>query len=511
MNRINIYRFPISLIILFTSSFAFFSIFYPYHLLHKEQMLLFMNADSFIRDYLYETGGLSNLIGDFLTQWFYYKIAGALILSSLLAIWGFLCYRCLAHFFSLKIALFLMILLFVWEGGRSCILNYPLSSTISLIGSVSFFLAWNAIPPKNLRLLLSPFFLGCSIIGFGSASWILLFLMIAIEIKNSHLIIASILLIGAFLIPGKNIDDISWWGKPNFEREYILALDFEFQNGNNQQIEKLLKKDHELNWSSFYYNLYQSSKGQLPEHLLSRYQPATLGLILPIGPSSSYLSMLFSGELWYRLGDMTLAEHCMMLGMIFSPTQKSSRAIKRLAMINMHNQDKAGALKYLRMLNKTTIHKQWAETQIKALDSGIIPDNESYIQSRLHKTDTIRKSEDAITALRQLVLSNPQNGQAYQYLLCYELLAKDLDNFEKDFRPEYLPSALYAEAAMILLARKNKIDHNEIKKYQIPLNIVHKFETYTQMYEQEPQDLQGLKNTFGETYWFYYHFANFER
>ena len=42
-------------------------------------------------------------------------------------------------------------------------------------------------------------------------------------------------------------------------------------------------------------------------------------LILPVNPSASFLSILFANELWFTLGDMTMAEHCAMLSMIFSP------------------------------------------------------------------------------------------------------------------------------------------------------------------------------------------------
>ena len=60
-------------------------------------------------------------------------------------------------------------------------------------------------------------------------------------------------------------------------------------------------------------------------------------LILPVNPSASFLSILFANELWFTLGDMTMAEHCAMLSMIFSPRNSGSRMIKRLAEINLVN------------------------------------------------------------------------------------------------------------------------------------------------------------------------------
>ena len=57
-------------------------------------------------------------------------------------------------------------------------------------------------------------------------------------------------------------------------------------------------------------------------------------------------------------------EHCAMLSMIFSPRNSGSRMIKRLAEINLVNGDDEAALKYLRILDKTLLHKSWAEKRI---------------------------------------------------------------------------------------------------------------------------------------------------
>ena len=59
-----------------------------------------------------------------------------------------------------------------------------------------------------------------------------------------------------------------------------------------------------------------------------------------------------------------MAEHCAMLSMIFSPRNSGSRMIKRLAEINLVNGDDEAALKYLRILDKTLLHKSWAEKRI---------------------------------------------------------------------------------------------------------------------------------------------------
>ena len=50
------------------------------------------------------------------------------------------------------------------------------------------------------------------------------------------------------------------------------------------------------------------------------YQPASQGLFLPVAPHSTYLTIYAANEVWFALGDMTMAEHAAILGMIFSVT-----------------------------------------------------------------------------------------------------------------------------------------------------------------------------------------------
>jgi len=39
------------------------------------------------------------------------------------------------------------------------------------------------------------------------------------------------------------------------------------------------------------------------------YQPASQGLFLPVAPHSTYLTIYAANEVWFALGDMTMAEH----------------------------------------------------------------------------------------------------------------------------------------------------------------------------------------------------------
>ena len=59
----------------------FFALAYPHHLHFQEQYLLFLFEKSYALDVLSNPGGLADLIGRFLTQFFLYAWAGATIIA----------------------------------------------------------------------------------------------------------------------------------------------------------------------------------------------------------------------------------------------------------------------------------------------------------------------------------------------------------------------------------------------------------------------------------------------
>ena len=68
-------------------------------------------------------------------------------------------------------------------------------------------------------------------------------------------------------------------------------------------------------------------------------------MFIPVAPSSNPQSIYAANEVWFELGDMTMSEHATILGMIFSPNKKGSRAMKRLAEMNLIKQEDEAARK----------------------------------------------------------------------------------------------------------------------------------------------------------------------
>lgn len=300
-----------------------------------------------------------------------------------------------------------------------------------------------------------------------------------------------------------------WWDRPHPAYERLLALDFESHAGNWREVRKRLPKDERITACSYLYNLANAAENRLPDRLLQYYQPAAEGLFMPVTPASSYLSSLYAAEVWFRLGDMTMAEHATLLGMIFSPAHTGSRMIRRLAEINLINGDAEAARKYLRILSATLFDRPWARDRLPGQETEQVKHWLAEKRALIPRSDTIRTSTtDVVRSLRLLLDASPHNRAAYDYLLCYHLLAKDIPSFLKDYRPEAgkAPERLYAEALLVDLVRR-RAGGEEIRQTIVDPAVVQDFKEYSRMQQQSGGNPSALAARFGRTYWFYYHYA----
>jgi hypothetical protein len=195
---------------------------------------------------------------------------------------------------------------------------------------------------------------------------------------------------------------------------------------------------------------------------------------------------------------MDMAHHAAMLGMIFSPNQRSARMVERLAEINMITGDIPAAMKYVRILESTLFYKKKAD-RLKA------------IQHQEFSREKIMRSSETKDALEFLIERNPDNLPAINYLLCYHLLKKDIPAFFEAYsayfkgRSRHVPK-VYAEALLIYFAA-TKSTVKEVAEYGIPSETIKSFGEYTRLYEKSNAKLAPMQEKFPNTYWLFYHFA----
>ena len=297
------------------------------------------------------------------------------------------------------------------------------------------------------------------------------------------------------------------WGHPSEASEANMGMAVEASFENWDAVERLSRKDRHTGIGTYYYNLSNAMKGQLPDKLLDFYQPFETGLFLPVGDKSSPFVIGCAGDVWWALNYMPLAERDAMLGMLFSPAHNGSRYLRRLAEANLVKGDYEAASKHLRILMNSRADKAWANAR---LPENWTPEYRSLIEykrSFLPRMDFVHGMDQTPMILRILLNSNASNTMALDYLLCYDLLTKNLDAFMADFAPSLTQSVLYEEAVLIFLASKDGMDPENFRHYNISEKTLERFNRFVTIYRRDNGALTNLTRDFGKTYWYYYYFA----
>ena len=459
---------PTAAIVLWAiACFCFFQFCYPYHFFYKEQNQLFLLTADWLRTYFDEAGWLARMAGDFLTQFYYYLYAGATILTLVLTALSAVTYLWLKRLgVNRYAAVAVALVVATVEAVFHLHYKFPLSGTLSLLGWV---LALACItgcikrPRKNGR--------------------------------RSIPTLAARILLPLLLLP------LSYWlfglpkmgslKGPEWYVERQLAVDCEYYFGNWDKVVSLVEQDPDRTPEmKFFYYMVQAQRGLLPETLLKFDQPE-LGTFYKIGPEPPLLTIKNMNELYWALGDMTYTERAALMGCVFSPNNRNNRMIRRLAECSIVSGDSAAASKYLSILGKTFVFRKWAKNA---------PNNVSYAEKAhfCNRMDTISLGDNAHNIMMQLLDSNPKNEVALDYILCSNLLLKDLKNFKRDYdrycsdHPRL--NILYQEALCIWLAASDASEA-EWKQYIKSNDVVKRFAQYNR---------QRGDARFKGTYWYYY-------
>ncbi len=429
-------------ILLALSCFLFFQFLFPYHLLVKEQTQLFLFTSDYFISYFSKPAWLACYFGDFLTQFYYLGMGGVAILTLVLVVEWLLFTLVFKRLGIINKAPLIALIPVVIDSLLHCRLDYSLSSTLAVILVLLFFLLYSFISNKWLSsfvgLALMPFLYfvaGGAFILFPLLviwfeiyqrewKWVYWFLLLGLYGTIPYVTRHHYLLTPArsYQYPNKSLRiDVS------LDREDVLSLATESYNENWEKVVELSNNHKSQDpIASYYTNIALSALGELPDKG---------NQFLSVDPRTSpWLDIFFSGDVYYHLGDMTMAEYLSMLGNMYTPKGRSSRMIKRLAEVHLIMGDSAAARKYLHILENTFFYRKWAEerTLLLAEDAN---SNEwlKAKRSQIPRYDALRSISDYETILTVLVESNPENLCALNYLLCYYLQNGDLKSFATTF------------------------------------------------------------------------------
>ncbi|MCC8117510.1 MAG: DUF6057 family protein [Bacteroidales bacterium] len=437
--------------------FLFYALEYKYHFYYQEQTQIFLYAPDWLNTYFDHPGWLALLIGDWLTQFYYYIGIGPLILTLVMALTAVATYFAFKGYVPGWLAITLAIMVYLWLVFSSFAASCRLSTLLVVTGWMCLF--WATKPLRWWALLFLPLGWWC----FGTTSW---------------------------PVPSM----------PQWEYEERLAISNEYYFGNYDRAAQLAQNtDRPNKVTSFYYYLSQAQQGTLADSLL-RYPIKDLGTLTKINDKSSLPVINMMNELYYLLGDMTYAERAAMMNNVFSRSNRNVRMIKRLAEINLVSEDTVAAMKYLRVLSKTHAYSKWAAEHTPG---KMTPQAEAEILAKramVNKQDTVRVGDNCYVILDELLKSNPNNMVALDYMLCTDLLLKDMETFKRDYdrycmdrgKPRLKP--IYQQALMIYLTGTNA-PQEEWEKYIKDFDLMQRFMQYNQ--------LRGSR-AFADTYWYYF-------
>ena len=389
-----------------------------------------------VTTYLDKPGWLACLAGDFLTQFYYFRYAGPIILTLCILLTGYNI-RCAVEMADIKgrwvahsVAFIVMILLICF----SFHYDYRLSSILAVAGGASVFrvstsllISTRMFIKKIERRNEQGLFLNGSRIAnwvsvisifvsvfvchwfFGYGVWVYGALTFASCIANimmagTYYLLAALIIPFFLLMLTKRLyycdfqtiytyPGIGKLAKPQLDQERTLAVDCKYYFGNYNQVINMVEKDKNPNqYMKFYHDLIMAQFRSQPASL-NKYPNKDIGTFETLEANPSLLTIHALNELYWVLDDMTFCERAAMLGNIYSPNCRNIRMVKRLAEINLVRGNYAATRKYLRILQKTFVWKRWADRVFASLDKHATDEEKALLQQYLDKRKDIELAQ----------------------------------------------------------------------------------------------------------------------
>ena len=223
----------------------------------------------------------------------------------------------------------------------------------------------------------------------------------------------------------------------SFDRATYELIDYDYLVRTHQWqriIEKAEKHQASSPMSVSCVNLAIAMQGQLCDRLFEFYQNGAEGLFPTF--TRDMTSPLPTAEAFYQLGMVNDAERYAFEAQEAIPNyRKSGRLTRRIAQCEIINGNYGVAAKYLRMLESSLFYRQWAKSQERFLyNSAAVKADPEYGRLgdiRIKRHDYLFSDQEMDQMLGLLLVDNKKydNRMAYEYLIAYELLQRDLGRF----------------------------------------------------------------------------------
>lgn len=305
----------------------------------------------------------------------------------------------------------------------------------------------------------------------------------------------------------------SWFGiKTSFDEMTYELIDYDFLVRTEQWdkiIEKAEKKPATTPLGVSCVNLALSQKGMLADRLFEFYQNGGEGLFPTF--TRDMISPVSTAEIFFRLGMVNDAERYMFEAQEAIPNyRKSARLTRRIIECDIINGNYKVAAKLLRRLQKTLFYSNWAN-QTMALLGNEKAINRHPIYGKLRKyrekkQDFLFSDREMDQMLGLLFLNDNHNRMAYEYLMCYELLQRNMEKFV-----QYYPLGRFVGYDHIPRTFQEILIGNWMKTHSDPRTIPYSVDAqnvnntlnFIQLYMQNPKDPQLGQQPYVSNAWHY--------
>ena len=302
----------------------------------------------------------------------------------------------------------------------------------------------------------------------------------------------------------------------NFDAEVVMTYDYLVRKGRWNDVIEYARKHPPRNYLSLsMLNLSLAKTGRMADQLFNYEQHGTNGLFLPF--NREYVAPIMGNEILYNLGFTNASQQYAFESMETIPDRgKSARVIRRLAETNIINGQYRVSEKYLKLLRKTLFYRKWAENAMTYLyNEDMINNHPDWGEKRrfMIRNDYFFHVENIETALNRMVKEHPENKLAFEYLMAFYLIGKDLRSFSALIplmgKMEYksIPVS-YQEAVTFIVVSNNQDPATQSPPY-ISNDTKIRLREYAEIYNNSRDAGESLRSKFSGTYWYYMHFNDY--
>jgi len=573
------------LVFFFILSFGYFFFFGSYILFFQEQQSLFVYTSYFLHNFLVRPGGLLDLCGQFITQFYISRLAGSVILALMLTLPGIILFyvnrRLMpASEFSpvlLLIPSCLMLLLqthyyhlMLYNLGYLLVLLYflisisPANTKIRWV-ALAFFPLFFYLAGAYAIIFLCLFIIYDLLYVKGRHKYYFLILLLT-EALVSSFIFREVLLLQTYkqlvLFPLPFINDsthkIIFWlltgyvilypllcrlaGVTKAVRQKVitaglilpvvilsatlimLITGYNSQNARVINLENLIfeeKWDEAIRYQEkypaenligeFFYNVALSENDQLCDRLFYGRQDFGTGSLI-LEWSSEHLN--WGSYSFYAMGLINEAQRWAYEEMVvygFSPQN-----MKMLTKTSLLTGNYRLAKKYTGILGKTLFYRNWArEYEKMTVDTSLIRSHPE-LSNRLKilpGSDFFIHLESPESNLPLLVDENPKNRRAFEYMMSWLMLGKNVDILVNNIRlmknMGYTRIPRHIEEAILIYYNSQGV-FPDMGGLSISGDTRARFDQYFTTYVTARQNPSTLKETmqkqFSNTFWYYFQF-----